>query len=103
MGHYCRPARRDRPSPLKLSTAVSAFLLMIVPVASAANVALAGESSVTVSAKAKIHQRFEVRRDIFTEPESRGDQKMPDISLRDCDAEARKKIPDCVLMIYEIQ
>ena len=85
-------------------TAISIFACaMTFPVRAADKSNQKSNVAATASVTVKIHKRFEVRPESFSEPHNPGDESLADISFQDCDAAAQKLFKDCVFVIYEIQ
>ncbi|MEP0074322.1 MAG: hypothetical protein ABJP02_10130 [Parasphingorhabdus sp.] len=103
MLYFHRQVTLSRTARLKFAITPILAASMLISAKAEESLARKGEVSATTYASAQIHERFEVRSKNFAKPESHVDQNLPDISLRDCDAEIRHLIKNCVLMIYEIQ
>ncbi|QTD55425.1 hypothetical protein [Parasphingorhabdus cellanae] len=60
-------------------------------------------SKATVVARAQIQKGVELRSDNFANTKGSNSLNLPDISMHECDFEARRMIKNCVLIIYESQ
>lgn len=103
MTHVCQLAALFRKSGTNFTIVSLLIGAMMVPVRAADKPSGKSNTSVTASATAKIHNRFEVRPESFSKQRSYSDEGLPDISFQDCDAAVRKLLKDCVFIIYEIQ
>lgn len=98
-----RPTALFGKTRLKLAAISILAGLMLIPAKAEDSLGEEGASSVRAMANAKIHKRFELSSEKFVDRERLIDQRIPDISLRDCDTKQEIAFKKCVLMIYEIQ
>jgi len=103
MTHVCQLAALFRKAAAKFTVISILVCAMMIPVRAADKSNRKSNVTATASATAKIHKRFEVRPESFSEPRDHGDESVPDISFQDCDATVRKLLKGCVFIIYEIQ
>lgn len=82
---------------------LSSLSLLLFPRQVEAEIASDQASKITVIARAKIQKRIEIRPKNFLAVPNSADMQSIDISRHDCDAEARKLIKNCIMMIYEMQ
>ncbi len=97
------PKASSSLAKLKLAAIPIFILTLFLPVKAEEGKVRKAGASATAYASAKIHRRIEIRSSGYTEGGNDRDEWLQDISRRDCDDETRKRIKNCVLMIYEIQ
>ncbi|MEH6756191.1 MAG: hypothetical protein V7676_01620 [Parasphingorhabdus sp.] len=88
---------------LKPAAASILIILMLVPAKAKDYHAPKGMSVGTAVASVNIQKRIEIRPDSFADSGMSLDNRISDISIRDCNFERKEMIKSCILMIYEIQ